>query len=140
MSILIKDVQARMSQIGISTSNSTKRKVMYMPSVTVEYEDFEKKPCHAYIGELLGKFKKSDFLGSVICGEFFVLIFKLEWEIISPECKLIASMPPSGEIIAVKENHFIVRNNNIITGYDIEGKNVGSRELTAEEMNTLDNK
>ena len=40
----------------------------------------------------------------------------------------------------VVQINFIVRNNNIITGYDIEGKNVGSRELTAEEMNTLDNK
>lgn len=140
MSILIKNVKVQMSRLGLHSDKLPKPKVMYVPSVTVTYEDSGKKARSTYINELFGRFKKSDYIGKVICGEFFVLIFKTEWDIISPECRLMATMPLCGEIIGADEDNFIVRTGNIITGYNIEGHSIGSRELTAEEIQSLDKK
>ena len=49
-------------------------------------------------------------------------------------------MKPCGTPIQADEDEFIVRDGNVITWYDKNGKNVGSRELTAEEIEYLDKK
>lgn len=137
MSIIVKDVKVTMSQLGVNVPGK-KRRVLYMPSCTISYVDKDKNNCRTGIGELLGRFKKSDYLGKVVCGDFFVLIFKLEWEFISAEGKLLKSMPPCGKIVGVEENNIVVRNGDMITGYDKEGQNIGSRKLTSEEIKMLD--
>jgi hypothetical protein len=49
-------------------------------------------------------------------------------------------MKPCGTPIQADETEFIVRNDNVITWYNKDGNNVGSRELTAEELEYLDKK
>ena len=137
MSVIIKDVKVTMSQLGVNVPGK-KRRILYMPSCTISYVDKDEKSCRTAIGELLGRFRKSDYLGKAVCGEFFVLIFKLEWEFISAEGKLLKSMPPCGKIVGVEENNIVVRNGDMITGYDKEGQNIGSRKLTSEEIKMLD--
>lgn len=137
MSVIIKDVKVTMSQLGVNVPGK-KRSVVYIPSCTISYVDKDKNDCRTGIGELFGRFRKSDYLGKAVCGEFFVLIFKLEWEFISADGKLLKSMPPCGKIIGVEENNIVVRNGDIITGYDREGQDIGSRKLTVEEMKMLD--
>ena len=72
--------------------------------------------------------------------DFFVILFTNEWEILSDDCKLLATMKPCGTPIQADEDEFIVRDGNVITWYDKNGKNVGSHELTAEEIEYLDKK
>lgn len=136
MSVIMKDVKVTMSRIGITSAN-VQHHVAYMPMVTITYVDPKRKRLRGCIQGRIGRFKKSDYLEVVLCGEFFVAIFKTEWCIISPECQLLASMSPCGQIIAVAEDHFIVRTGETITGYDCEGKSVGSRKLTSEELQEL---
>lgn len=138
MSVLIKDVKVEMMQFGVNANTLPKRVTVCFPQVTVSYMDSGKADRIVFLDELSGRFKKSDYRGKVVCGEFFVLIFKAEWEIISPDGRLLASMQPCGDVIAADEDHFIVRNGRVITAYDIEGKDVGSRELTDEEIKQLD--
>ena len=126
-----------MSQLGVSVPGK-KRHVMYWPSCTISYVDKDKSSCQMVIEELLGRFKKSDYLGKAVCGEFFVLIFKQEWEFVSAEGELLKSMPPCGKIVGVEESNIVVRNGDMITGYDKEAQNIGSRKLTAEEITMLD--
>ena len=38
----------------------------------------------------------------------------------------------------MEENNIVVRNGDVITGYDKEGQNIGSRKLTSEEIKMLD--
>lgn len=137
MSVLIKDVKVEMMQFGVNANTLPKRVTVCFPQVTVSYMDSGKADRTVFLDELSGRFKKSDYLGKVVCGEFFVLVFKQEWEIISPDGRLLASMQPCGDVIAADEDHFIVRNGNVITAYDIDGTDVGSRELTAEEIKQL---
>lgn len=132
----IKSVKLKFSRIGINVPDRP-RKVIYFPEITITYTNPEKKAIQKSIPELFGRFKNSDYLGYASCAEFLVLIFKSEWEIVSMEGKLLLSMPPCGQIIAVQDDYFIVKNDNTLTGYNKEGKNIGSRELTAEEIEEL---
>ena len=71
MSILLSDVQVKMSRIGVHTANASTN--LYFPTVTIYYTDPKKKPVSTWIIELGSRFKKSDYLGKVICGDFFVI-------------------------------------------------------------------
>lgn len=137
MSVLIKDINVEMFQFGVNANTFPKRVTVCFSQVTVSYTDYGKADRTVFLNELSGRFKKPDFLGKVVCGEFFVLLFKTEWEIISPDGKLLVSMQPCGDVIAADEDHFIVRNGNVIMAYDIDGTDVGSRELSAEEIKQL---
>lgn len=130
MSILLSDVQVKMSRIGVHTANASTN--LYFPTVTIYYTDPKEKPVSTWIIELGSRFKKSDYLGKVICGDFFVILLKTEWDIISPEGKLVTSMSPCGEVVEAEEDHFIVRNGNIFTGYNIKGKAIWCKESVTE--------
>ena len=132
MGSIFKSVKCKMNRIGVNGPGV--HEVLYFPDVTIDYKDSERKTLRAGISELFGRFKKSDYQGIAVCGDFFVLVFKGEWEIISSEGKLLKSITPCGKIVGVDESYFVVRNDDMITGYDKDGKNVGSRKLTAEEI------
>ena len=136
----IKSVNVRMSRIGFHGVEINK--VVYVPSVDITYTDTNKKKLSIFAPVSDGNkgLKRKDFHGVVVCGDFFVILFTNEWEILSEDCKLLATMKPCGTPIQADEDEFIVREGNIITGYDKNGKNVGSRELTAEEIEYLDKK
>lgn len=70
MSILLSDVQVKMSRIGVHTANASTN--LYFPTVTIYYTDPKKKPVSTWIIELGSRFKKSDYLGKVICGDFLL--------------------------------------------------------------------
>lgn len=136
----IKNVKVVMSRIGVHAASFNK--VVYMPAVTITYTDPNRKKFNTFISVSDGNIglKKKDYHGVVICGDFFVILFTNEWEIRSDDCKLLATMKPCGTPIQADETEFVVRNDNVITWYNKEGNNVGSRELTAEELEYLDKK
>jgi len=136
MGCIFKSVKCEMKRIGVNVPGV--HETLYFPGVTIDYKDPERKTLRTGISELFGRFKKSDYQGIAVCGDFFVLVFKGEWEIISSEGKLLKSIPPSGNIVGANESYFVVRNDDMITGYDKDGKNVGSRKLTAEEIMKID--
>lgn len=138
--VTIKSVKVTMSRIGIHTQELNK--VVYLPLVNITYTDANKKKLSIFapLSEANGGPKKKDYHGVVICGDFFVLLLTNEWEILSDECKLLATIKPCGTPIQADEDEFIVRDGNVITWYDKNGNNAGSRELTADEIETLDNK
>lgn len=133
----IKNVKVSMSRIGLHGVNINK--VVYMPSVDITYMDSKKKKLSMFapVSEGNRGLRREDYHGVVICGDFFVILFTNEWEILSDDCKLLATMKPCGTPIQAEEDDFIVRDGNIITGYNKKGESIGSRELTAEEIETL---
>ena len=136
----IKSVKVRMSRIGVHGVEINK--VVYVPSVDITYTDTNKKKLSIFapVSEGNKGLKRKDFHGVVVCGDFFVILFTNEWEILSEDCKLLTTMKPCGTPIQADEDEFIVRDGNVITWYDKNGKNVGSRELTADELEDLDKK
>lgn len=134
----IKDVKVHMSRIGVHTASYNS--VVYVPAVDISYMDPSKKKFSSFapISDGNRGLKKKDYHGSIVCGDFFVLLFTNEWEIISSDNKLLCAMKPCGTPIQADENDFIVREGNIITGFDKNGKIIGSRELTADEIEYLD--
>lgn len=135
MSAIVKEIKLTMSRIGVHAGVTNK--VVYVPDIKITFEDPKCPPKRFYMMNLAGKFKKADYLGYVICEEFFVLIFKQEWEIISSKGELVTSMQPCGQIIGVEPDYFAVKEGNMLVGYDGKGKIIGSRELTEEEIAEL---
>lgn len=136
----IKSVNVRMSRIGVHAKGFDK--TVYVPSVDITYTKGNRKKLRtiAPVSEGNRELKRKDFHGVVICGDFFVILFTNEWEILSEDCKLLATMKPCGTPIQANEDDFIVREGNSIACYDKNGNNTGSRELTAEEIEYLDKK
>lgn len=135
MSIILKNVECEMKK---DAGEHNFGEAGYCPEVMINYVASEKEPVRIKLLELCGRFDESDYQGIVICADFFVLVFKSEWEIISSEGILLKSMSPCGQIVDVQEHYFIVRNGDTITGYGQDGKSIGSRKLTAREMKILD--
>ena len=143
MKAKIKDVKVVMSRIGVTTSNTPKRNVSYVPMITVTFENPEMQKSDCMISDLWGKYRKSDYLGCVLCQTFFVLVFKQEWAIVAPDGKLLHTMQPTGQIYQltpdVREDYFIVREGHAWIGYNETGEVVASREMDAEEAAEYDN-
>ena len=143
MNAKIKDVKVVMSRFGVTTSHTPQRVVSYVPMVTVTFDDPNMQKTDCMVGDLWGRFKKSDYLDRVLCQDFFVLVFKQEWEIVSADGKLLHSMQPTGEIFQltpeIRTDYFIVREGHTWVGYDKAGKVVASREMDAEEAAEYDN-
>lgn len=131
----IKDVKVTMFQYGLNAPNLSKKKVFCLTTVKIIYMD--DSVVEKYINELSGKFRKSDLKSIAICSDFFVIAFKTEWAIMSPEGDYVMSMSPCGQIIGVDNDCFLVRKDNTITGYNGKGEKTGCRELTKEEIETL---
>ncbi len=130
----IKDVKVTMFQYGLHAPNLLKGKEFCLSTVKIIYmDDSVVEKC---INELSGKFRKSDFKGIAICSGFFVIAFKTEWAIISPEGDYVMSMSPCGQIIGVNKNCFFVRKDNTIIGYNGKGEKTGC-ELSKEDIGAL---
>lgn len=138
--VTIKNVKVTMSRIGVHTGNFNKN--VYLPAVDITYTDPNREKLATFIFVSDGNLglKKKDYHGVVVCGDFFVILFTNEWEIRSDDCKLLCTMKPCGTPIQADINDFIVREGNVITGYDKNGNNIGSRELTNDELDYLDRK
>ena len=136
----IKDVKVVMDCIGVRTA--ARKSVIYVPSVTVTFNDPQIPKTECLIDGLGGRFKKSDFVTCILCHTFFVLVFKQEWAIVSSEGKLLTTMQPTGQIIQtdldVCEDYFIVREGNMWVGYNSDASIVGSREMEEEEIAEFD--
>lgn len=59
MKAKIKDVKVVMSRIGVTTLNTPKRNVSYVPMITVTFDDPKIQKSDCMVGDLWGKFKKA---------------------------------------------------------------------------------
>lgn len=135
--VTIKNVKVTMSRIGVHSGNINK--IVYLPSVDITYTDLNKKRLRAFapLSKANGGLKRKDYHGLLICGSFFVLLLTNEWEILSDECKLLATMKPCGTPVEAGIDFFAIREGNSITAYNKNADKLESRELTAEEAAML---
>lgn len=133
----IEDITVKMNSFGAYSPNDKQRKIFY-PDIKVKYVGSKKK--HSIcIEQLIGRFKVGDLKSVAIIGDYyFILLFKIEWDIISSDGVLVKSMGPCGQIVGSDENSFTVRHHGVLTGYNIKGEILGERMLTPEEIAMCD--
>lgn len=138
--VTIKNVKVTMSRIGVHSGDFNKN--VYLPAVDITYVDPSRKNLSIFapLSEANSGPKRNDYHGVVICGSYFILLLTNEWEILSDECKLLATMKPSGTPIEAGIDFFSVREGNSIITYNKNAEKLGSRELTTEEIIELANK
>jgi len=132
----IEDLTVRMDRFSVSRSDGKKSEIFY-PAIKVKYVGSKKKH-DISVEQLVGRFGAEDLKGAAICGSFFVLRFKIEWEIITSDGVLVKSMGPCGQIVGSDEDSFFVRHHGVLTAYNIKGEVLGQRNLTPEEIKMCD--
>lgn len=133
----IEEIKIRMSSFGVCGSDDEQRKIYY-PDIKIKYVG-SKKMHDICIDQLVGRFKEDDLKQvAIICDCYFVLLFKIEWDIISSEGVLVKSMGPCGQIVGSNDDSFFVRHHGILTAYNIKGEVLGERDLTPDEIAIYD--
>lgn len=130
----ILDVKINYSRLGVHTE--TKNTAVYMLRATITYED-SPKPKKLYIKLPQGFLNtKKMYEGCIICQTFFVLDVNGSHNIYDADGKYQTSLLKSdvGPCVDVTENYFFCLLGKTITGYDVNGKSIGSQELTPEEL------
>ncbi len=128
----IEEFTVRMDSFDVYQSNGKQSKIFY-PNIKVKYVGIKKKH-ELSVDQLVGRFGAEDLKGATVCGSFFVLRFKIEWEIITSDGALVKSMGPCGQIVGCDEDSFFVRHHGVLTAYNIKGDVIGQRNLTSEEI------
>ena len=145
--IVIKDLKVNYSKYGMTLPEAP-RKSMYIPKAKIEYEvDGTKKKCEfPVLGEKSGQMtmmgKRVPFTGVWVAAEWFVLGTPSDYWFYFYDGTLTAKLPVSiGRALwfqdVKEEDLLMVVLDNTVSGYNMEGKVVVSKELTPEEWRAI---
>lgn len=145
--IVIKDLKVDYSKYGMTLPGSP-RKSMYVPKAKIEYEvDGAKKKCEfPVLGEKSGQMammgKRIPFTGVWVAAEWFVLGTPSDYWFYFYDGTLTTKLPVSiGKALwfqdVEEEDLLMVVLDNTVSGYNMEGKVVVSKELTPEEWRAI---
>lgn len=124
----ISDVKINFLSLGVNECGKPRRKELWCLAeiIYMNGETFTNK---------IPNLVKKEFRGLLICEEFFVVITTSYFVICNDKGEIVKRLSLMiGEPIACNPDHFICRKDNTITGYNNLGEEIGSRELTADEM------
>ncbi len=134
----IIDLKVNPSTVGMTSSASTKRQLLIVAyNATITYEDGTKKRKTVDIDTPM--LPKAAFKGQAFGESFFIILHQDAYYVFSPSFEFMNKIPLScGEIVAVEEDHFGLRLDNVLVIYNNRGLIVTQRELTADEIAALD--
>ena len=137
---MIESAKITFSRIGVHPSTG-EDSVLWIPRVALTIQGRKS----AKVGYLPGKdridrFGKKDYLGLCILPNFIVVVTKNEYIIVDEDAEERASLNPDevGRIVGVQEEGFLSVKDNHLMLRDITGQVIGKRELTDEEIASLD--
>lgn len=133
----IKDVKISLSHVGVTTEKE--HTAHYMLRAAITYNETSKpKRLYLDLPEHILITKKM-YQGYMICQTFFVLLIDGTYNIFDADGNYKTSLLKSdvGQCVGVDIDYFTCLVDKTVTGYDINGKSIGSRELTPEELADL---
>ena len=88
------------------------------------------------------RFDREDYIGLALLPDFIVVITQNEYIVVdeNAEERKAISRDEAGEIVGVQEEGFLCHKENQLQLRNIDCKLIGERQLTAEEIQGLDNK
>ena len=134
----IESVEVGKTKIGIHSMNpeGVANKNVYYCRVVISYEEVKKKKIN-YLFDVEYK----TYRGVLICSDFFVVGTTTEYRIYDENGTFITSIPvDSGRPVGVQADAFVLLKGCTITGYGKDGKAIGSRELSPEDLKKLEGK
>ncbi len=132
----IKSVKFVISRFGVTSLRHPQRKVMYLPSVDITYQEKGRKRLSKAIGELVEE--KSLYKLELVGDAFFVVrVGGEEYQLYDEDGVLRKAFKVEevGEPVLFGEDYCVFTKNNIFTYFDAEGDVIAKREMTDEEWN-----
>ena len=127
----IQDVKINFVGFGVNVSDKPRRK-MVMCIVEIIFMNGEKTANN------IPNIAKKEYRGELICEEFFVVVTTSEYVICNDKGEVVKRLPAIiGVPIACEPDYFICRKENTITRYNNMGVEIGSRELTENEIQKI---
>ena len=133
----IKKVKLTMSRVGVHSLNA--KTVLYMPMVTIDYNESDKKKQSVYLDVDNRLVEKNYFKGMIVCHSFFAGITEDQYLIYDEDGKRTGttSIKEVGELIQVNEDSFICLKDKLASWIDVNGSLIKSRDLTDGELKML---
>ena len=134
----IESVKVGKTRIGMHYSNpeGAVNKNVYYCRVEISYIGIKKKKT-CYLFDVL----YSIYQGTLSCRDFFVIGTNKEYRIYNDAGEFITSLPVNmGRPVGVQTDAFVLLKGSTITGYGKDGKAIGSKELSPEELKQLGEK
>lgn len=136
----IQSLEIKFSKIGINQVNGKQDKIekisTYIPVAVVQF-DGESKKKRVYLSSIVSD-KKS--IKEVIAGDSFICL-KIDGDYkvynLDGELQGNISSEEYGNLLQVNEDSFIFLKDSVITLINDKGEVTGSRELTEEELKTI---
>lgn len=130
----IKKAKVTFSRFGLHSA--VQNKVVYLPELNITYKDkLKSKGCFLLDAK---KVTKKSYKACGYGDDFIVLYVDKEYLIYSELGDLLSTLSDEiGQLIVVNNDHFIVRIENSIFGFDKNGNEIGGRKLTGEEIAML---
>lgn len=136
----IQSLEIKFSKIGVNQVNGKQDKIekisTYIPVAVVQF-DGESKKKRVYLSSIVSD-KKS--IKEVIAGDTFICL-KIDGDYkvynLDGELQGNISSEEYGNLLQVNEDSFILLKDSVITLMNDKGEVTGSRELTEEELKTI---
>lgn len=136
----IQSLEIKFSKIGVNQVNGKQDKIekisTYIPVAVVQF-DGESKKKRVYLSSIVSD-KKS--IKEVIAGDTFICL-KIDGDYkvynLDGELQGNISSEEYGNLLQVNEDSFILLKDSVITLINDKGEVTGSRELTEEELKTI---
>lgn len=136
----IQSIEIKFSKIGVNqmgaNPNKVQRSVIYMLVAVVQFEGIAKKK-RIYLSSFVAD-KKS--IKHVIAGDTFIcLLINDEYKVHNMEGDLVGNVSSEeyGSLLQVNEDSFILMKDSTITLINDKGEIIGSRLLTEEELQRI---
>lgn len=131
----IQSIEIKFSKIGVNQMGA-KRSAIYMLVAVVQFEGIAKKK-RIYLSSFVAD-KKS--IKHVIAGDTFIcLLIDDEYKVHNMEGDLVGNVSSEeyGSLLQVNEDSFILMKDSTITLINDKGEIIGSRLLTEEELQRI---
>lgn len=136
----IQSLEIKFSKIGVNQVNGKQDKIekisTYIPVAVVQF-DGESKKKRVYLSSIVSD-KKS--IKEVIAGDTFICLkIDGDYKVYNQDGELQGNISSEeyGNLLQVNEDSFIFLKDSVITLINDKGEVTGSRELTEEELKTI---
>ena len=132
----IKDAKVKFIRMGMHAIGM-KAKTVYIPTLDVSYMEKERKRgCFSLEASSV---TKKNYRGVAVSKDFVVVCTTERYLVFSDNGELLATLSNEiGQIISIDEKYFVINKDKSIYFYDKNGKLVHQRELTENEIKSLE--
>ena len=132
----IKDAKVKFIRLGMHAIGM-KSTTIYIPTLEINFMEKEKKRKEFSLEEC--DVTKKNYRGVAVSKDFVVVCTTERYLVFSDNGELLAPLSNDiGQIISIDEKYFVINKDKSIYFYDKNGKLVHQRELTENEIKSLE--